>query len=200
MSYTRQENTKKPTLIQSKYMFSESFARLVHEFSKAHAGEGLKEFRKSYEEWIQQDEIQNAIRREMMSNQKETEEQIMKKIHISARFYYRKKTKRESKESKESNQNQNQKQAYIRFSKGFLKMIDKEIHKVMMAQEDNTKLCQSKVMETFTLGHIEDIRQEFKIMKEKYEKMSQEYIPTEITHKFKKTFNNRYYILFNKMK
>lgn len=195
MSYTRQENTKKPTLIQSKYMFSESFARLVHEFSKAHAGEGLKEFRKSYEEWIQQDEIQNAIRREMMSNQKETEEQIMKKIHISARFYYRKKTKRESKEP-----NQNKKQTYIRFSKGFLKMIDKEIHKVMMAQEDNTKLCQSKVMETFTLGHIEEIRQEFKIMKEKYEKMSQEYIPIEITHKFKKTFNNRYYILFNTMK
>jgi hypothetical protein len=175
-------------------MFSESFARLVHEFSKAHAGEGLKEFRKSYEEWIQEDEIQNAIR-EMMSNQKETEEQIMKKIHISARFYYRKKTKRESKEP-----NQKQNQTYIRFSKGFLKMIDKEIYKVMMAQEDNTKLCQSKVMETFTLGHIEEIRQEFKIMKEKYEKMSQEYIPIEITHKFKKTFNNRYYILFNKMK
>ena len=178
-------------------MFSESFARLVHEFSKAHAGEGLKEFRKSYEEWIQEDEIQNAIRREMMGNQKETEEQIMKKIHISARFYYRKKTKRES---KESTQKQNQKQTYIRFSKEFLKMIDKEIHKVMMAQEDNTKLCQSKVMETFTLGHIEEIRQEFKIMKEKYEKMSQEYIPIEITHKFKKTFNNRYYILFNMMK
>ena len=178
-------------------MFSESFARLVHQFSKAHAGEGLKEFRTSYEEWIQEDEIQNAIRREITNNQKETEEQIMKKIHISARFYYRKKTKRES---KESNQKQNQKQTYIRFSKEFLKMIDKEIYKVMMAQEDNTKLCQSKVMETFTLGHIEDIRQEFKIMKEKYEKMSQEYIPTEITHKFKKTFNNRYYILFNKMK
>ena len=98
LTKTREElkEIKKPKLIKSKYMFTESFAKIVHEFSRAHSKETLKEFRTSYNNWIKEPHIQDAIQEEIANirqvNGDETQIEIMKKIQISARFYYRKKS------------------------------------------------------------------------------------------------------------
>ena len=89
-------------LCMIKYIFSEEFSKVIHEFSKEHYREPLKIFRESWKLWISNNDIQIKIKEEMEKMRKTnimwTDEEIMQKIYTSARFYYRKKEKKETKE------------------------------------------------------------------------------------------------------
>ena len=181
------KNAKKLKIVKQKHTFSESFANILHEFSKKHSTEKLKEFRNSWNEWIQREDIKTKIQQELDMNQEITEEEIIKKIHISARFYYRKKSKRVEKPRN--------KKIYIRFSTEFIVLIDETIKNLMFSQsqKDNVQLYQPEILRMFTLGHIDEMRNEFRLLKNKYDSSDEKFIPSEIVTKLKKTFNNRYY-------
>ena len=208
----------------AKQVFSEDFSHILHTFSKEHCKEPLKIFKQSWKTWINIPEIETKIREEterIKSNHfVGTEEDIIEKMYISARFYYRKKEKRQRKiqeqekcqrkiqeeqDKNEQNYKNNKndktkksdkKKPYIGFSQEFIQLMDNEIKNMIMQIKDQTtpaKISQTKMMNMFTEKHIEEITNELGKLKQKYDQEGAIFISTEIAYKMKKSFQNRYY-------
>jgi hypothetical protein len=202
-------------LCMIKYIFSEEFSKVIHEFSKEHYREPLKIFRESWKLWISNNEIQIKIKEEIEKMRKTnimwTDEEIIQKIYTSARFYYRKKEKKEKKETKE---NKNTK-PYIGFTKEFIRLIDTKIKNKIKEEilqktqtekteennqreediETNIILHQKQIFHIFTLEHIKEINEELAKLKKKYDEMNETFEPYDIAIKCKKTFTNRFYLI-----
>jgi hypothetical protein len=189
----------------SKYMFSSQFATKIHEFSEKHYKEGLSEFRKSWSEWMKSPEIMAFIQNEITALRTKgytgDPAEIYKKIHISARFYYRKKTKLADR--KKNTQNETKTKAYIGLSTEFIACIDNYI-KCELLNEDSkkyindaviVKINQKNVFVRFIREHTNNIHKELGILNEKYRKHQYEFIPLAIADKFKKAFQNRFHII-----
>lgn len=201
-------------LCMIKYIFSEEFSKVIHEFSKEHYREPLKIFRESWKLWISNNEIQIKIKEEIEKMRKTnimwTDEEIIQKIYTSARFYYRKKEKKEKKETKE---NKNTK-PYIGFTKEFIRLIDTKIKNKIKEEilqktqtekteenneqediETNIILHQKQIFHIFTLEHIKEINEELAKLKKKYDEMNETFEPYDIAIKCKKAFTNRFYLI-----
>jgi hypothetical protein len=181
----------------TKYNFSQRFGEQLYAFSEEHHKDHFKVFNKALEEWSKDheqeiaDEI-NAIQRAGFTG---TPEDIMDKIKISARFYYRKKSKREEKHPKKK-----EKQPYIGLSKQFIIQIDEYIKDVLISSKDAKRFNRKEAFDKFTSSHIENIKCELAELKSKYDEEEAEYNPKEIANKFKKAFENRYYTYFAAIK
>ena len=190
-------------LCMIKYMFSEEFSKVIHEFSKEHHREPLKTFRESWKSWTSNDDIQIKIKEEIEKMRKTnvmwTDEEIMQKIHTSARFYYRKKEKKDEKETKRTKENKNAK-PYIGFTKEFIRLIDNKIkEEILQKTQENTEtniiLHQKQIFHTFTLEHMNEINEELAKLKKKYDEMNETFEPHDIAMKCKKAFTNRFYLM-----
>ena len=199
----------------SKQLFSQEFSTILHDFSKAHHEEKIKEFRKSWNAFITNEEIQEKIKQEMVymreKNYSGTDEEIMKKIYISARFYYRKKMKKQQEdednsqdqEQEQPNQEQKQKKPYIGFTKEFIGLMDKNITEIMKeSREQNNaiKISQKECFQKFTIGHIKEIKEELYILTERYDELDEAYDSQEIANKLKKAYQNRFYCICKLLK
>jgi hypothetical protein len=192
-------------LCMIKYIFSEEFSKVIHEFSKEHYREPLKIFRESWKLWISNNDIQIKIKEEMEKMRKTnimwTDEEIIQKIYTSARFYYRKKEKKETKEKKQTDQtNQTIKNTkpYIGFTKEFIRLIDNKIKEEILQKtqtEINIILHQKQIFHIFTLEHIKEINEELAKLKKKYDEMNEMFEPYDIAIKCKKAFTNRFYLI-----
>ena len=193
-------------LCMIKYIFSEEFSKVIHEFSKEHYREPLKIFRESWKLWTSNNDIQIKIKEEIEKMRKTnimwTDEEITQKIYTSARFYYRKKEKKEKKQTKE---NKNTK-PYIGFTKEFIRLIDNKIKEEILQKtqteennrqdiETNIILHQKQIFHIFTLEHIKEINEELAKLKKKYDEMNEMFEPYDIAIKCKKAFTNRFYLI-----
>lgn len=190
-------------LCMIKYIFSEEFSKVIHEFSKEHYREPLKIFRESWKLWISNNDIQREIKEEMEKMRKTnimwTDEEIMQKIYTSARFYYRKKEKKETKTNAKKNTKQiNENKPYIGFTKEFIRLIDTKIKEEILQKtqtETNIILHQKQIFHIFTLEHIKEINEELAKLKKKYDEMNEKFEPYNIAIKCKKAFTNRFYLI-----
>ena len=179
----------------TKYNFSAEFAEEIYAFSEAHHKDHFKVFNKEMNKWVT--EHFNDIEREIENIQKMgftgTNKDIMDKIKISARFYYRKKTKQAAaKQSKHTKPKE--KKPYIGLSKTFIIKIDEYIMNELISK---TKFNRKSAFVEFTTKYIEDISLELSELKKKYDEMGEQYEPKHIANKFKKAFENRYYTYFS---
>jgi len=208
---TEQKNTLAKTNIKlqmAKQIFSEEFSKVLHEFSKEHYEETLKQFRQSWQNWISTDDIQMKMKTEIermrTKNFIGSDEEITQKIYTSARFYYRKKEKRAKKlatDLKEQDSKHKPKpKPYIGFSKEFIQIMDNEIKDKILQEADindtikpTIKINQKKAFQIFTSAHINEISEEFGKLKIKYDELDEKFIAKEIANKLKKAYQNRFY-------
>lgn len=167
-----------------KYIFSPEFASMLYEFSEEHHSDHFKVFNKALEEWSQQhkDIIAAEIERSDMDP-----ENIYDKIKISARFYYRKKSKKEKKEVPKK------KKPYIGLSQQFIITMD-EFIKIELLNNEIANQKRKTTFAIFTQTHIQQIKDELKVLRQKYDEANTDYEPKEISKKIKKAFDNRFYI------
>lgn len=177
----------------SKYNFSESFAKLLHNFSEVHHKDHFKIFNSELEKWSAANArlIEKEIEMMRTAGYDGTDEEIMSKIKISARFYYRKKSKRETNHPK--SQEPKKAKAYIGLSESFIIMMDEFVKTQLLINEIRRK----DAFGDFTKTHLDHIKEELKILKTKYFESGVEYEPPQIADKIKKAFGNRYYTLIS---
>jgi hypothetical protein len=194
----------------TKYAFSDEFSHEIHAFSKEHYQEPLKVFKESWQTWISIPDIQTAIQNEIAFIKSKhfsgTDDDIMQKIYISARFYYRKKEKKEKKimDTIVDHDDLNHKQKlYIGFSQGFIQFMDTYIQKQIVSASHNKdiiKISQKESFQQFTLTHISEIKNELFILKEKYDALEQDFVSLDIAQKIKKAYQNRFYTIYKMIK
>jgi hypothetical protein len=195
----------------TKYAFSDEFSHEIHAFSKEHYQEPLKVFKESWQTWISIPDIQTAIQNEIAFIKSKhfsgTDDDIMQKIYISARFYYRKKEKKEKKimgTKVDHDDELNHKQKlHVGFSQGFIQFMDTYIQKQIVAASHNKdiiKISQKESFQQFTLTHISDIKNELFILKEKYDALEQDFVSLDIAQKIKKAYQNRFYTVYKMIK
>ena len=195
------------TLCVVKHMFSDDFSLVLHEFSKEHYREPLKIFRQSWKIWLSNDEIQIKIQEETermrKSNVMWTDEEIMKKIYTSARFYHRKKVKQDEKQDVKQDEITTKPKPYVGFTKDFIKLMDNKIKEQILQTSTclttNSKkkiiiLNQTQSFHRFTLEHINEINEELGKLKNKYDEMNETFEPKNIALKLKKAYVNRFYL------
>lgn len=177
----------------SKYIFSESFAELLHNFSEVHHKDHFKIFNSELEKWSAANSllIEKEIETMRTAGYDGPDEEIMSKIKISARFYYRKKSKREASHPK--SQEPKKVKAYIGLSESFIIMMDEFIKTQLLINEFRRK----DAFGDFTKTHLDHIKAELKTLKTKYVESGVEYEPPQIADKIKKAFGNRYYTLIS---
>jgi hypothetical protein len=175
----------------NKYNFSQEFAEMIHKFSEEHHKDHFKIFNAALEEWSKNNiaEINQEIEHIMKSGFNGTREEIEHKIKISARFYYRKKTKR-TKKLEQIKEQDPIKKPYIGLSHEFIKLMDEYIKNEIIKKTENIR--RKTIFCTFTTTYVEDIKQELNILKEKYDTAEEVYKPEQIADKIKKAFENRF--------
>ena len=198
------------TIQYSKYIFSPEFSKKLHDFSEKHSQEPLKMFKLSWKNWTTEhtSDIQEEIGKMRTLHNNEPDETILKNMYTSARFYYRKKIFKQNKKNEnkqitaQENDNNNNKKPYIGLSQEFICLIDKTIQTCILQesiQKTIVKLNKKKLFYDFTMQYLNEINRELGILKNKYESYSYSFIPNEISIKIKKTFQNRIYIICNKL-
>jgi hypothetical protein len=190
---------------QNKYNFSKEFAEKLYKFSEEHHKDHFKTFNKALAEWMetQSREIATEIAYIKESGFDGPETDIYQKIKISARFYYRKKTKRE----KANPKTKKEKKPYIGLSNEFIFRMDEYIKGELLQHfscnqqqhyiHQDINMNKSKKRKTlfaeFTQANISHIQTELICLKDKYDEEDVSYEPTQIADKFKKAFENRFY-------
>jgi len=196
-------------LQMSKYIFSQDLSVHLHGFSKEHCKQPLKLFKKLWHVWIQSPVIHDLICQEIgrirANHFVGPDEAIMEKMYTSARFYYRKKEKKEKKEKKvlikednKKDDESDEKKIYIGFSNAFIQLMDIEIKKIILDEDDKVvenpiKISQQQMMDIFMTSQIDKIREEIGQLKKKYDSLIQEFVADNIANKMKKAFQNRFY-------
>lgn len=209
-------------LQMSKYVFSQDLSVHLHGFSKIHCKEPLKIFKQGWNAWIQTPVIHDLICQEIgrirANHFVGPDEAIMEKMYTSARFYYRKKEKKDGslKDSSsikddnkkdddecDNNKKDDNKKIYIGFSNTFIQIMDIEIKKIILDErlddnddesiKDPIKISQQQMMDLFMTSQIDKIREEIGRLKKKYDSLNQEFVADKIANKMKKAFQNRFY-------
>lgn len=187
-----------------RYKFSSDIINETMYFGKLHQYDDRRTFKEAWEKWCNTPEIQTKIEKEISRLiATGATGDIMDKLYKSTRYYYRKKPNTESYPELKKRKN------YIRFSDIIIKAMDNHI----------ISECKSNIIESHTnnqLIHTIDIspaeayahfceNQTDKITKEvtlllNKSSSSPDISWIELSHKFKKTYKNRYYIYVNKTK
>ena len=165
---------------KGKYNFSPEFAEELYKFSESHHKDHFKIFNAELQNWmsIHQEAIENEIIRMKTAG---APGDIYDKIKISARFYYRKKSKKAPIVT--------EKQPYMGLSQEFIQTMDEYIKEVLLQNAENIK--RKMIFSEFTETHLEDINEELRRLKQKYGT----YEPVKIAQKIKKSFDNRFYTM-----
>ena len=211
-------------LQMSKYVFSQDLSVHLHGFSKEHCKQPLKLFKKIWHDWIQSPVIHDLICQEIVRIRSNhfvgPDEAIMEKMYTSARFYYRKKEKKEYfthlkiyngmpsdipqwQQLPINELKKKSKKKYIGFSNAFIQLMDVEIKQIIIDEKEKNdvvdheinpiKINQQRMMDLFMTSQIDKIREEIGRLKHKYDSLNQEMVAVEIATKMKKAFQNRFY-------
>ena len=175
-------NNSKNNIVIYLYKFSEYFMNQLYIFSKIHQYDTREDFKESWKIWIEENEdsVQNEIRRLCFLHY---EGDVIDKMFKSARYYFRKK-RNEKKE-------QMPRKKYIHSNKDFLDAIDKHIGMNIHTPEYKP----ANAFEDFCKKNIDILREEIQRVKENNLcSMTVE----EISKRFKKIYNNRYFIFVTK--
>ncbi len=174
-----------------RYDFTEEIGKILKDFSDEHESETGKEFQKSWNIWIMSDEIKKQLKEECdrLLNEGYNED-VWDKMYKSARYYYKKKTKKE-KVVKEKIKHTN------RFSTIFLKTMDDSIKNQLkheIEEKNEITISQPKSYTDFCNSNKDNLLNEFKrIRQEKGQ------IPDDIDVKLRKTYKNRFHALRKKI-
>jgi len=167
-----------------KHAFSPGFSKKLYDFSEKFHTTHFKVFNRLLEEWLL--EHRAEVEDEVASFNGPREE-ILKKIKISARFYYRKKSKKEAKTTVP------QVKPYIGLSSGFICIMDEFITGKIL----RGRVVKKTMFAEFSFSHVREIEGELKVLKEKYEVSGNVFKPVDIAKKFKKSFDNRFHMYYN---
>jgi hypothetical protein len=161
-----------------RYKFTDEFTEVLCEFSKIHQYDDVKTFKEAWTTWVEEhtDIVEDEISR---LNRSGYNNDILKKMFVSARYYYRKKDLSKSTEQKPRGK-------YISVSQEMLIEMDKYI-------QENPSIQPKIGFENFCNSNVELIKSEVK-------KLYKSGITDvqEIKKKVKKTYNNRYFVLVKK--
>jgi hypothetical protein len=178
-----------------RYNFSASFIELIYEFSKIHKDDNIKDYKKAWETWTNdnKDELENEImilmrkgyckkESELENNDLvELEKEIMKKIFQSSRYYFRKKNndKKDKKvkenKDKDSDADKEEKDARHANKKKILDEMEKFIN------DSNHSIKPSDSFDLFMQNNSIDI-------------------DVDVDVDLKKIYKNKYYRIINKNK
>lgn len=180
-------------VVKTKYNFSPLFSEKLYDFSEKNCTEHFKVFNTRFEEWLFENAsmVDEEVSRIRLEGYKGTIDEIIKKIKISARFYYRKKSKKHAKDLN----NEVTEKPYIGLSSAFIMVMDEFITRELL------KGCRLKkqMFIQFTFSHVTEIERELAVLKERYDENEYVFHPIDIAKKFKKSFDNRLYIYYQKV-
>jgi endo-alpha-1,4-polygalactosaminidase (GH114 family) len=162
-----------------RYKFSDDFAEQLYEFSKIHQYDERLTYKEAWALWIEEnkDLITNETKR---LNELGYEGNILEKMFISSRYYFRKKSTEKRK--------QQSRQCYIRVSQCLLNKMDEHILKILPNGITETMKPSTSFIE-FCEKNVDILEEEVKLLLGKGMKE-----PSEIKDKIKKTYKNRYFI------
>jgi hypothetical protein len=170
--------------IKIKHAFSPSFSEKLYDFSEKFHMVHFKAFNHAFEEWLFENRAEVEGEAAAFNGSRE---EILKKIKISARFYYRKKSKKAAKTAVP------QVKPYIGLSVEFICMMDEFITEKIV----RGKVIKKEMFAEFSFSHICQIDGELKTLKEKYDISGNDFKPTDIAKKFKKAFDNRFHMYYH---
>ena len=174
-----------------RYDFTEEVGNILKDFSDKHESESGKEFQKSWNIWIVTDEIESILKEECNRLLNDGyKDDVWDKMYKSARYYYKKKTKKE-KIIKDKIKHTN------RFSTIFLKTMDDAIKQQLnreIEEMNQITISQPKSYANYCNSNKENLLNEFKRIRQ--EKGS---IPDDIDIKLRKTYKNRFHALRKKI-
>lgn len=163
-----------------RYKFTDEFMQYLFVFSKIHQYDDRKDFKEAWNTWVEENKniVDEEIRRLTNIGY---DGDILDKMYKSARYYFRKKTI--------DNKEPLQRRIYLGCDKIFLEAIDTHITNNIAT--DNYK--PSDGFDNFCKCEIEILKNEVNRL---YNNGLKDHI--DIKNKLKKTYKNRYYILFGK--
>jgi hypothetical protein len=180
-----------------RFNFTDEFMVELSDFAKLHRYDDRKSFKIAWEKWIETDYIVEMIKLEISSLIDEKYDgDIMKKMFVSARYYYKKKPLIEP-ENKESKKRKD----YISLSPIFLEKIDRQTLELIdkHSSPDGDKnwvadLSPADAYAIFCKNNKDIILEQIIYLRNKY---GDELDETELCSKFKKTYKNRFHIMKN---
>ena len=161
-----------------RYKFTDEFTNILCEFSKIHQYDDVKTFKEAWTTWVEE---HNSIVEDEIIRLSRTgyDGDILKKMFVSARYYYRKKDLSKPTEQKPRNK-------YVSVSQDLLIEMDKYI-------QENPTIQPKIAFENFCQSNVDLIKSEVKNLYKAGIKDIEE-----IKQKVKKTYNNRYFVLIKK--
>lgn len=178
-----------------RYDFSDDVTKMLGEFANNNREKSRKEFTQIWEEYIAEEKTSKIIKDEIeMMRYHGFCGDVMDKMYKSVRYYHRKRDIKTLNVDQDINKNKHEN----RFSREFLKMMDKYILEQMTDHENikhsdetgrqiNT-LSQSESYQTFCEKNKEKILEEFIKIRKQTGRLTEM-----VVDKIKKTYKNRFY-------
>ena len=174
-----------------RFTFTDEFNKELFTFAKVHQHDERKEFKESWKNWIEEEDIKPLINIELKQlREKGFEGDAMDKMFKSARYYFRKKStvKKPAKERKE----------YSNFSKELLKNMDEDIYRQININKDEktniSNISPEEAYNNYCVESKENIKNEIKNIMLRIPEID----VRELSNKFKKTYKNRFYVIKTK--
>jgi len=165
----------------------------IERFSKMHQLDDRKTFQESWKKWTEEEEqlIDSEVERLNELGIAKERKDIIEKMYVSARFYYRKKkaeTESEFESETKSNDKTDKKpnSKYICLRKEMLDAMDRHLSN---KSRKNKNEKPSESYNTFCIIYEDLLNEERRRLHDQYENEKQ------INDKFKKTYKNRYFSL-----
>ena len=167
-----------------RHFLSEEISEEIHAFSKIHQYDDRHAFKEAWQEWLRDDVIGPMINDEVKRiRQLGYKEDVLKKMFVSARYYYR---KMPNTKIEENVAGKDKKPKIGGLSKEILANMDTH----MSFNASNQTWSPQEQFNDFCLKYRENIEEEIKrLKKNKVGALD----PTEVILKFKKSYKNRYY-------
>jgi len=164
-----------------RHTFSKQCMEVLGEFSKAHCEEDRKVFKRSWEEWLSRDDIQCLVNDEIKSLRGAGfEGDVLDKMFKSTRYYFLKKvTTDKDVEKKERKQ-------YVGLSKTILEHMDLHIKEQLGNRPETAYNNYCNQFTQKIKGEIQEMANEL------------EESVDDVYKKYKKTYKNRFYVMFRK--
>ena len=165
-----------------------SFANQAKEQNKMHRHD-FKEAWKCY--WESTPRLTAKMEQEIerLAKLGQPTDETRDKMYKSARYYF---SKNQEENPKEDQEKETKKPKYKGFSKDFLAQIDRHIQNAALQEDQKTK-SPATLYDEFCKTHQEAIIKEIVQMKNK--ESNQAVDPQVFSHKCKKTYKNRYYMI-----
>jgi len=197
LNNSKMEDYKTNIILETqRFKYSDDFTKEMEYFSKIHQYDDRRIFKEEWKKWIEEEPIKKMIEQEMEEIRTNGYKgDIMDKMYKSARYYYRKKNKKEAHQKTEEELEIPKNPEYSGLSKQMIKIMDCHILEMIYKNTEKTssetmisKVRASSAFEDFCENYINEITYEIYKLKEKIELN-----PKETSLKFKKAYKNRFY-------